>query len=118
MPNVRNLATSNEQTGDPVERLQISPAPIPRRSSLLPLYRNVNSLQEPMFDERAEMLSPVPHDKSRESSLCGSGAPTSQGTPREGLLALRDPVKNRVTLVSDEDISSFSLKIQGICFVS
>lgn len=97
MPSVRNLATAHEPTFD--ERMQMSPAPIPRRSSLLPSFRNANALQEPYFDERAELLSPVPHDKSRESSLCGSAPTTAQGTPREGLIALRDPVRNKVTLV-------------------
>lgn len=97
MPSIRNLATPHELAMD--DRLFMSPAPIPRRSSLLPSFRNVNALQEPLFDERAELLSPVPHDKSRESPLCGSAPTTAQGTPREGLLSLRDPVRNRVTLV-------------------
>lgn len=95
LPSVRTVA---EHAIDPFDRIPMSPAPIPRRSSLLPSFRNVNSLQEPQFDERAEMLSPVPHEKSRESSLCDSAPTSVQGTPREGLLALRDPVRNRVTL--------------------
>ncbi|KAK3923529.1 Anaphase-promoting complex subunit 1 [Frankliniella fusca] len=96
LPSVRNFA-SHEPAVDPLDRI-MSPAPIPRRSSLLPSFRNVNSLQEPFFDERAEMLSPVPHDKSRESPICSSAPISTQGTPRESLLALRDPVKNKVTL--------------------
>ncbi|XP_034233098.1 anaphase-promoting complex subunit 1 [Thrips palmi] len=111
LPTIRNLATPHELPME--DRLFMSPAPIPRRSSLLPSFRNVNA-QEPMFDERAELLSPVPHDKSRDSPLCGSAPTTAQGTPREGLLSLRDPVRNRVTLEYSNG-SFYRLSLPEIC---